>query len=183
VSRIGRLPIPVPENVQVDIQGSHVRVKGPKGELSFTFPAAMKIIFDEKARVVRVERPSDSKQHKAWHGTTRAVLNNMIIGVSRGFEKVLEVHGTGYRAEVKGKDLVLNVGFSHPVVVSPPPGIEFEASRGPNAYIIKVKGYDKVLVGQVAANIRKIRPPEPYKGKGIRYQGEVIRRKAGKAGR
>ncbi|NPA26819.1 MAG: 50S ribosomal protein L6 [Chloroflexi bacterium] len=183
MSRIGRLPIPVPENVQVEIRGSHVRVKGPKGELAFTFPAAMKIIFDEKTRTLRVERPSDEKQHKAWHGTTRAVLNNMVVGVSKGFQKVLEVRGTGYRAEVKGKDLVLNVGYSHPVVISPPPGIEFEARRGPQGYLITVKGYDKVLVGQVAANIRKVRPPEPYKGKGIRYQGEVVRRKAGKAGR
>ncbi len=183
MSRIGRLPIRVPENVQVHIQGSHVTVKGPKGELAFTFPAAMKITFDEARRELRVQRPSDEKQHKAWHGTTRAVLNNMVIGVSQGFEKVLELHGVGYRAEMKGQNLVLSVGFSHPVTVEPPPGITFETERAPNAYLIKVKGYDKVLVGQVAANIRKIRPAEPYKGKGLRYKGEHIRLKAGKAGR
>ncbi len=183
MSRIGRLPIRVPENVEVAVQGSYVKVKGPKGELAFTFPAAMKITFDPASRELRVERPSDAKQHKAWHGTTRAVLNNMVVGVSQGFEKVLELHGVGYRAEVKGKNLVLSVGFSHPVTVEPPEGITFEAERSPNAYIIKVKGYDKVLVGQVAANIRKIRPAEPYKGKGLRYKGERIRLKAGKAGR
>jgi len=183
VSRIGRLPVPVPANVQVEIKGAHVRVKGPKGELAHTFPAAMKITHNADEKAIIVERPSDERQHRAWHGMTRAIINNMVVGVSQGFEKVLEIHGVGYRAEMKGKDLVLHVGYSHPVPVSPPDGIEFDVDTKARPMRIVVRGYDKQQVGQVAADIRKVRPPEPYKGKGIRYAGEAVRRKAGKAGK
>jgi large subunit ribosomal protein L6 len=179
VSRIGRLPVEVPQGVDVVIKGSHVRVKGPKGQLEHTFPASMKITF--KDGNVKVERPSDERTHRALHGMTRALINNMVVGVSEGFEKVLEVNGVGYRAELSGKKLILNVGYSHPVEIEPPDGIVFDVDT--RARQIKVQGYDKVMVGQVAADIRKVRPPEPYKGKGIKYLDERIRRKAGKAGR
>lgn len=180
MSRIGRLPVPVPDGVQVEVKGSFVRVKGPKGELSHTFPAAMKITYVPEEKVIKVERPSDERQHRAWHGMTRALINNMVIGVTQGFEKVLEIHGVGYRAELKGRDLVLHVGYSHPVEIKAPEGIEFVVEGNTR---IRVKGYDKQKVGQVAADIRRVRPPEPYKGKGIRYEGEQIRRKAGKTGK
>jgi large subunit ribosomal protein L6 len=179
VSRIGRLPVEVPQGVDVVIKGSHVRVKGPKGQIEHTFPAAMKITL--KDDVVTIERPSDTRSHRALHGMTRALINNMVTGVSKGFEKVLEVNGVGYRAELSGKKLVINVGYSHPVEVEPPDGITFDVET--RTRLIKVQGYDKALVGQVAADIRKIRPPEPYKGKGIKYIDERIRRKAGKAGK
>ncbi len=179
MSRIGRMPVEVPQGVDVAIQGSHIRVKGPKGQLEHTFPAAMKITL--KAGVVTVERPSDEREHRALHGMTRAIINNMVTGVSQGFEKVLEVNGVGYRAELSGKNLVINVGYSHPVEVEPPHGITFDVDT--RARLIKIQGYDKAQVGQVAADIRKIRPPEPYKGKGIKYLDERIRRKAGKAGK
>lgn len=179
MSRIGRLPIEVPAGVDVKIKGSYVKVKGPKGEMEFTFTPEM-AIKQEDGQIV-VERPSDQPTHRALHGTTRSILNNMIIGVSKGFERILEIQGVGYRAELSGKNLVINVGFSHPVVVEPPEGITFEADM--KARQIKVSGYDKQVVGQVAADIRKLRPPEPYKGKGIRYLGEYVRRKPGKAGK
>jgi large subunit ribosomal protein L6 len=173
------MPVEVPQGVNVDIKGSHVRVKGPKGQMEHTFPAAMKIsIVDE---MVIVERPSDEREHRALHGMTRSLINNMVTGVSKGFEKVLEINGVGYRAELSGKKLVVNVGYSHPVEVEPPDGIFFEVDT--RARLIKIQGYDKAMVGQVAADIRKIRPPEPYKGKGIKYLDEKIRRKAGKAGK
>jgi len=179
VSRIGRLPVEVPQGVNIKIKGSNVRVKGPKGLLEHTFPASMKISF--KDGVVTVERPSDAHEHRALHGMTRALINNMVVGVSKGFEKILEINGVGYRAELSGKKLILNVGYSHPVEFEPPEGISFDVdSRGRQ---IKVQGYDKALVGQIAADIRKVRPPEPYKGKGIKYIDERIRRKAGKAGK
>jgi large subunit ribosomal protein L6 len=179
MSRIGKLPISVPGGVSVEIAGSTVRVKGPKGELSCAFPGEMS--FSLEAGTLNVIRASDEQQHRALHGMTRAVVNNMVTGVSEGFVKILEVEGVGYRSEMSGKNLMLYVGYSHPVEIAPPEGIEFEAeSRGRE---IRVKGIDKQLVGQVCANIRKIRPPEPYKGKGIRYQGEIIRRKAGKSGK
>jgi large subunit ribosomal protein L6 len=179
VSRIGRMPVEIPNGVEVDIKGSHVRVKGPKGELSHTFPADMSIAM--KGGQVEVTRPSDERTHRALHGMTRALINNMVVGVSTGFQKILEINGVGYRAEMKGKDLVLNVGYSHPVVVEPPTGISFEVDARTRQ--IKISGYDKQQVGQVAANIREVRPPEPYKGKGIKYLEEKIRRKAGKAGK
>jgi large subunit ribosomal protein L6 len=173
------MPVEVPQGVEVNIKGSHVRVNGPKGQLEHTFPAAMKI--SNKEGMIIVERPSDERDHRALHGMTRALINNMIVGVSAGFEKELEINGVGYRAELSGKKLVINVGYSHPVEVEPPAGITFEVDT--RARRIKVQGFDKAKVGQVAADIRKIRPPEPYKGKGIKYLGERIRRKAGKAGK
>jgi len=179
VSRIGRMPVEIPGGVQVDIKGSNVHVKGPKGELKRTFSPLIKINMD--GNVINVERNSDAPAERALHGTTRAVLANMIQGVSTGFEKVLEIQGVGYRAEMNGKNLILNVGYSHPVEIIPPEGVSFEADS--KARLIKVIGYNKEVVGQVAANIRKVRPPEPYHGKGIRYEGEYIRRKAGKAGK
>lgn len=179
MSRIGRLPVVVPEGVNVKVNGTHVLVKGPKGELDHVFPASMQIAY--KDGQIEVNRPSDDRDHRSMHGMTRALINNMVVGVSTGFEKVLEVNGVGYRAEMQGKNLVLNVGYSHPVVVEPPEGISFEVDM--KVRQIKIKGYDKQVVGQVAADIRKVRPPEPYQGKGIKYQEEKIRRKAGKAGK
>jgi large subunit ribosomal protein L6 len=179
VSRIGRMPVVVPSGVDVQIKGSHVRVKGPKGELEHTFPGDMKINLDDG--VITVERPSDERTHRALHGMTRAIINNMVEGVSTGFQKVLEVNGVGYRAELSGQNLILYVGFSHSVVIEPPEGISFEVDARTRQII--VRGYSKEQVGQVAADIRKVRPPEPYKGKGIKYLDEKIRRKAGKAGK
>lgn len=179
MSRIGRMPVEVPPGVEIKIKGSHIRVKGPKGELEHTFPVAMKISMDDG--VITVERPTDERTHRSLHGMTRALINNMVTGVSTGFEKVLEVNGVGYRAEISGNNLVLYVGYSHPVVVEPPEGITFDVDARTRQ--IFVRGYDKQAVGQAASDIRKIRPPEPYKGKGIKYLDEKIRRKAGKAGK
>jgi large subunit ribosomal protein L6 len=179
VSRIGLMPVVIPDGVAINIKGSNVKVKGPKGELEHTFPADMEIKLDNGE--VKVSRPTDEPTHRALHGMTRALINNMVVGVSSGFSKVLEINGVGYRAVVDGKDLVLNVGYSHPVKVEPPEGIEFEVDERTRQ--ITVKGYDKQVVGHVAADIRKVRPPEPYKGKGIKYLDERIRRKAGKAGK
>lgn len=179
MSRIGRMPVEVPQGVEVEIKGSHVRVKGPKGQLEHTFPAAMDISMEDGQ--IAVKRPSDEGRHRALHGMTRALVNNMVVGVTQGFEKVLEVNGVGYRAELKGENLILNVGYSHPVEVKPPNGIAFEVDTRTRQ--IKIQGYDKAVVGQIAADIRKVRPPEPYKGKGIKYLDERIRRKAGKAGK
>jgi large subunit ribosomal protein L6 len=179
MSRVGRLPIEVPSGVDVEIKGAHVRVKGPKGELSHTFPPVVEIALEDGQ--VTVTRISEEKFHRAMHGTARAVLNNMIVGVSAGFEKFLEIHGVGYRAEMSGKNMILSVGYSHPVEIIPPEGITFEVLERNN--LIRVAGYDKQVVGQISAEIRKVRPPEPYKGKGIRYRGEYVRRKAGKAGK
>jgi large subunit ribosomal protein L6 len=179
VSRVGRMPVEVPGGVQVDIKGSNVHVKGPKGELKRTFSPLIDIKMD--GNLITVERKSDAPAERALHGTTRAVLANMVFGVSTGFEVVLEVEGVGYRAEMSGNNLVLHVGYSHPVEMEPPEGVSFEADA--KSRQIKVLGYDKEQVGQTAANVRKVRPPEPYHGKGIRYAGEYIRRKAGKAGK
>ncbi len=179
MSRIGRMPIPVPQGVTVDIRKNTVRVKGSKGELSRTFDSDMQITLEDNQVVVR--RPSDLRRHRALHGLTRALLNNMVIGVSQGFSRRLRIEGVGYRAELQGENLVLNVGYSHPVVVEPPAGISFEIEKGYRS--INVSGIDKELVGEIAARIRRVRPPEPYKGKGIRYDGEHVRRKAGKAGK
>ncbi len=179
MSRIGRTPIPVPPGVDVTIEdGNLVRVKGPLGQLERQLPADMRIVQEDGTLLV--ERPSEAKQHKALHGLTRSLLANMVIGVSDGFQKVLEINGVGYRAQKTGKDLTLSLGFSHPVVVTPPDGIEL--NTGERGTII-VSGADKQLVGEIAANIRGLRPPEPYKGKGVKYADERIRRKAGKAGK
>lgn len=179
MSRIGRMPIPLPKGVEVKVDGAHVSVKGPKGEMKRSFPVDMVISMDEGRLVVN--RPSDAQHHRALHGMTRALLNNMVTGVSSGFERTLEINGVGYRADMNGTNLMLYVGYSHPVEYKPPEGISFETDARTRQ--VKIKGYDKELVGQVAANIRKIRPPEPYKGKGIKYIEETIRRKAGKAGK
>jgi large subunit ribosomal protein L6 len=179
VSRVGRLPVTVPSGVQVNINGLDVSIKGPKGSIARTFAPGVTIMMEDGHIVV--QRDSDIPTLRALHGTTRALINNMVTGVSTGFITVLEIEGVGYRAEISGKDLVLYVGYSHPVPVPPPDGITFEVDTKTRQ--IKVLGYDKEQVGQVAANIRSIRPPEPYHGKGIRYLGEKIRRKAGKSGK
>jgi len=179
VSRIGRLPVVVPNGVQVNVQGSDVHVKGPKGELKRSFSPQIEIAMEDGQVVVK--RKSDAAAERALHGTTRAVIANMIHGVSSGFERALQVEGVGYRAELQGKDLALFVGYSHPVKMEPPAGISFEVDL--KTRTIKVLGYDREVVGQTAAEIRGVRPPEPYHGKGIRYVGEKVRRKAGKAGK
>lgn len=179
MSRVGRLPVALPSGVDVKIDGSHVKVKGPKGEMEFIFSPAIEIILIENE--IKINRPSDTREMRSLHGTTRALIQNMIIGVTEGFQKELQLVGVGYRANMEGKNLVLNVGFSHTVVVEPPEGITFEV--GERAQQVFISGIDKQSVGQVAADVRKIRPPEPYKGKGIRYKDEYIRRKAGKAGK
>lgn len=179
MSRIGRLPVEIPAGVQVNVSANVVEVKGPKGTMKREFLPQVSIRVEENQLIV--ERDSDEAFSRAIHGTTRAVIQNMVTGVSTGFTRVLEVQGVGYRAEMNGNKLVLNVGYSHPVELDPPTGISYDAD--PKARTISVSGYDKEVVGQVAADIRKIRPPEPYKGKGIRYQGERVRRKAGKAGK
>jgi len=176
VSRIGKLPITVPNGVEVELNGSNVSVKGPKGSMQREFSSLVDIKKEEDKLVVM--RSSDEKIVRALHGTTRAVLNNMVIGVSNGFERILEIEGVGYKAELDGKNLVLSLGFSHPVVVKPLDEIEFDVQEK-NRRIV-VRGISKEIVGQVASDIRKIRPPEPYHGKGIHYLGEKIRRKAGK---
>lgn len=179
MSRIGRMPITVPQNVEIKIDGTQVSVSGPKGNMTREFHPEMEISRENGDLVVK--RPSDAPHHRALHGMTRSLLNNMVVGVSSGYERVLEINGVGYRADMNGKQLVLYVGYSHPVTVEPPEGISFEVETRTRQ--IKVLGFDKELVGQIAANIRKVRPPEPYKGKGIKYLEEKIRRKAGKTGK
>jgi len=171
--------VEIPSGVDVKIEGTHVLVKGPKGELEYTFSSDLEIK-EENGEIV-ITRPNDQREIRSLHGTTRALINNMVLGVTEGFEKELRLVGVGYRATMSGTNLVLNVGYSHPVEIEPPDGITFEVGER-NQQVI-VRGYDKQKVGQIAADIRKVRPPEPYKGKGIRYQGEWIRRKAGKAGK
>jgi large subunit ribosomal protein L6 len=175
MSRIGRKPIPVPEAVTVEIAPGQVAVKGPKGELNQQLSPDMKIAQAENE--VTIDRPTDRGEHRALHGLTRSLIANMVEGVTDGFEKQLEIQGVGYRAQLKGKTLEMALGYSHPVTIEPPEGIEFVV---PQPTEIVVKGIDKQLVGQVAADIRKRRPPEPYKGKGIRYRGEHVARKVGK---
>jgi len=177
MSRIGRKPIPVPAGVTVTIDGSTVKVKGPKGELQREFRPEIGI--EQNDGELQVTRPSDSKEHRALHGLTRALLANMVEGVTAGFRRTLEIIGVGYRAEKKGDALVLTVGYSHQVTYPQPAGITISTTA---PTVVVVEGIDKAMVGQVAAEIRAVRPPEPYKGKGIRYQGEQVRRKAGKAG-
>ncbi len=176
MSRIGKQPIPIPSNVQVTLDGIAITIKGPKGELQRDIHPDMQVAVDDGSIVVR--RPSDRPNHRALHGLTRALLANMVIGVENGYSKTLEMQGVGYRVQLMGSNIQLAVGFSHPVDIVAPDGITFEIEG--NTKII-VHGIDKELVGQTAAEIRKVRPPEPYKGKGIRYEGEHVRRKAGKA--
>lgn len=178
MSRVGKVPITIPSGVEVQVKGAHVTVKGPKGELNRDLIPDMKLNLSDN--VLTVERPSDQSRHRAAHGLTRTLIANMVTGVSEGYAKMLELQGVGYRAQMQGKSLVLAVGYSHTVEVPPPPGIEFEVEGTTR---ITVRGINKEDVGQAAADVRKVRPPEPYKGKGIRYVGEYVRRKAGKAGR
>ncbi|MGC5627362.1 50S ribosomal protein L6 [Georgenia sp. Z1344] len=179
MSRIGKYPVSVPSGVEVTIEGPAVSVKGPKGTLSHTVKEPITVARDDDGAIV-VSRPDDERESRSLHGLTRTLINNMVIGVTDGYTKGLEIVGTGYRVVAKGSNLEFALGFSHPVVVSPPEGITFTV-EGPTK--IKVSGIDKQLVGETAANIRKIRKPEPYKGKGVRYEGEQVRRKVGKAGK
>ncbi|MBU5455728.1 50S ribosomal protein L6 [Caproiciproducens sp. MSJ-32] len=179
MSRIGRLPIAIPAGVTVEVSADNVvTAKGPKGQLVKAMHKDMNIAVVDNQVVVT--RPSDNKEHKALHGLTRTLINNMIIGVEKGFEKTLELVGVGYRAQLQGKKLVMNLGFSHPVEIEPVDGVTFET---PSATKVVVKGIDKELVGDVVADIRSWRKPEPYKGKGIKFENEVIRRKEGKTGK
>ena len=180
MSRIGKLPVSVPQGVTVNINKNAVTVKGPKGELNKSFPPEIDLK-QEDGQIV-VVRNSDHRLHRAKHGLTRALISNMVVGVSNGFTRKLKIEGVGYRAAVDGQNLVLSVGYSHPVVFEPPQGVSFEITdRNGREFVIS--GIDKEVVGEIAAKIRRVRPPEPYKGKGIAYEGEYIRRKAGKAGK
>jgi large subunit ribosomal protein L6 len=179
MSRIGRLPIAVPSGVQVKIDGHKVSVKGQRGELAREFHPEIEIKLED-GKVV-VTRPSDSPTHRALHGTTRALLNNMVTGVTQGFRKTLQIEGVGYRATMEGANVIFYLGYSHPIKVEPPAGIKFITDE--KAKTVTIEGNDREMVGQVTANLRKLRPPEPYKGKGVLYQGERVRHKAGKAGK
>lgn len=177
MSRIGKLPISVPKGVTVTLDGNTVKVKGPKGELTHRLPAGISV--EQANETLNVKRASDETNHKSLHGLTRSLIHNMVEGVTKGYQKQLEITGVGYKAEVRPYGLQLALGFSHPVEYKAPSGIKLTA---PQPTTIVIDGADKMMVGQVAAELRSLRPPEPYKGKGIRYAGEVIRRKAGKAG-
>ena len=178
MSRIGKLPVPVPAGVDVKIEGTNITVKGPKGTLTQDFPKEISVTYDDDK--VTVTRPDDAKQNRSYHGLIRALIQNMVTGVSQGFEISLDMVGVGYRAQMQGEKLVLAIGYSHPVEVTPGPGLSIEV---PAPTKILVKGFDKQAVGQLAADIRRIREPEPYKGKGIRYTNEFVRLKAGKSGK
>jgi large subunit ribosomal protein L6 len=178
MSRIGRLPVAIPTGVEVTIEGQAVKVKGPKGELSHTVAEPIAVAQGDEG--VEVTRPDDERESRSLHGLTRSLINNMVLGVTEGYEKKMEIHGTGYRVVAKGSNLEFSLGYSHPILVEAPQGISF-AVQSPNRF--SVQGIDKQLVGEVAANIRKLRRPDPYKGKGVRYEGEQIRRKVGKAGK
>ncbi|WP_059105450.1 50S ribosomal protein L6 [Shouchella shacheensis] len=178
MSRVGKKPITIPEGVTISFNGNLCTVKGPKGELSRELHPSIKVNVEESE--VTFERPSEHKEHRALHGTMRALVNNMVEGVSKGFERALELNGVGYRASKSGNKLVLNVGYSHPVEITPEEGIEIEV---PSNTKVVVKGINKERVGALASNIRSVRQPEPYKGKGIRYEGEYVRRKEGKTGK
>jgi len=179
MSRIGRLPVPVPSGVDVSIDGQAVTVKGPKGQLQHVVAAPITVARSVEG-TVEVKRPNDERQSRSLHGLTRTLIANMVLGVTQGYEKKMEIHGTGYRVVVKGRDLEFALGYSHAVTVKAPEGISFTVE---NPTRFAVQGIDKQLVGEIAANIRKLRKPDPYKGKGVRYAGEQIRRKVGKAGK
>ena len=178
MSRIGRLPVAIPSGVEINVEGQTVKVKGPKGELAHT--VAQPITVEKNDGEVQVSRPNDERESRSLHGLTRSLINNMVVGVTDGYEKKLEIHGTGYRVANQGGNLVFSLGYSHQITVEAPQGIAF-AVENPTRF--SVQGIDKQQVGEVAANIRKLRKPEPYKGKGVRYAGEQIRRKVGKAGK
>ena len=179
MSRIGRMPITVPNGVEVNVEGQEVTVKGPKGTLSQVIVEPIMVVRNEDGSV-GVERPDDDRRNRSLHGLSRTLINNMVVGVTEGYKKTLEIVGVGYRVAATGKDLEFALGFSHPVIVQAPEGISFDV-ESPTRF--HVSGIDKQLVGEVSAKIRKLRKPDPYKGKGVRYQGEVIRRKVGKAGK
>ncbi len=178
MSRIGRLPVAIPSGVEINVEGQTVKVKGPKGELAHT--VAQPITVEKNDDQVEVSRPNDERESRSLHGLTRSLINNMVLGVTEGYVKKLEIHGTGYRVQNKGGSLEFALGYSHSITVEPPQGITFTVE---NPTRFQVEGIDKQLVGEVAANIRKLRKPDPYKGKGVRYAGEHIRRKVGKAGK
>jgi large subunit ribosomal protein L6 len=178
MSRIGRLPVPVPSGVDIAVEGQTVKVKGPKGELSHV--VAEPITIERADGTLEVKRPDDARTSRSLHGLTRSLIHNMVLGVTEGYEKKLEIHGTGYRVQARGSNLEFALGYSHSITVEPPAGITFVVE---NPTRFSVQGIDKQLVGEVAANIRKLRKPDPYKGKGVRYAGEQIRRKVGKAGK
>ncbi|MFM7425019.1 MAG: 50S ribosomal protein L6 [Elainella sp.] len=178
MSRIGKRPIPIPKNVTVTITAQNVAVKGPKGELARSLPAEVEVL--QEGDTIQVNRRSESRVARQRHGLSRTLVANMVEGVSQGFQRRLEIQGVGYRAQVQGRNLVLSVGYSHPVQIEPPEGIQLAVENNTN---VIVSGINKEIVGNIAARIRAVRPPEPYKGKGIRYAGEVVRRKAGKAGK
>lgn len=181
MSRIGKKPVPVPAKVEFKIDGQHLKIKGPKGELSIDVHPQMTVKQEDDQLVV--SRPSDERKHKALHGLTRALIANMVTGVSDGFRRSLVIEGVGYQAEQRGNDLVMKLGYSHEIVVEAPPNITFDVPKEQRGRLIHIDGIDKQVVGQVAANIRELRPPEPYLGKGVRYDDEIIRRKAGKTGK
>ncbi|MGB3695320.1 MAG: 50S ribosomal protein L6 [Spirulinaceae cyanobacterium] len=178
MSRIGKRPIPIPSKVTVDIKGQHITVKGPKGTLDRVLPD--KVIVEQQGDTLEVQRQDESRTSRQLHGLSRTLVANMVEGVSQGYTKQLDIQGIGYRAQVQGKKLILNVGYSNPVEIDPPEGIQLAVEKNTQ---VTVSGINKEIVGNVAAKIRAVRPPEPYKGKGIRYQGEFVRRKAGKAGK
>jgi large subunit ribosomal protein L6 len=181
MSRIGKLPIPVPKNVTVTIDGSRVTVKGPKGELARDLNPKIRV--RQADGQILVERPNDERESRSLHGLTRTLVNNMVVGVTNGYEKILHMIGVGYKATMQGKAMQINIGFSHPVLREPPQGIDFDVEPGKGVTKLFVRGIDKQKVGQTAAELRSIRPPEPYKGKGIRYATEVVQKKMGKAGK
>lgn len=181
MSRIGKHPIPVPKGVQVAVDGHRVTVSGPKGKLVRDLHPDIRV--RQMDGQILVERPSDERTHRALHGLTRTLVNNMVMGVTAGFEKALAMIGVGYKAQMQGKAMLINIGYSHPVLREPPPGVEFAVEPGKGQTRLVVRGIDKELVGQTAAELRGIRPPEPYKGKGIRYENEKVQRKEGKAGK
>jgi large subunit ribosomal protein L6 len=179
MSRIGKMPVIIPAKVQVTINGQEIKVKGPKGELAWVMPEGMTL--EQADGKLTIQRASEERHHRELHGLTRALIHNMVTGVSTGFRKMLIIEGVGYRAELKGKDLIMYLGYSHPIEIKPEPNITF--TLGEKGQSLFIDGIDKARVGQVAADLRALRPPEPYKGKGVRYDKEVIRRKAGKAGK
>ena len=176
MSRIGKQPIHLPDGTNIKIEGSSINVQGPKGNTSYSLPECIHIV--KEKNIIKLEKNNNTKKTKSLYGLSRTLINNMIIGVSNGFSKQLEIHGVGYRSQIQGKSLVLNVGYSHPIEIEPEESIAIKVE---NSTLITVQGYDKEIVGQTAAKIRAVRPPEPYKGKGIRYRNEIIKRKVGKA--
>ncbi len=181
MSRIGRKPVAIPAKVEIKLDGQHLKVKGPKGELEMEIHPDMHVEMEDGQ--LMVTRPSDLKHHRALHGLTRALIANMVQGVSEGFRRTLMIEGVGYQAQLQDSNLVMKLGFSHDVVIEPPPNVTFDVPKDKRGTLLHIDGIDKQVVGQLAANIRGLRPPEPYKGKGVRYEGEIIRRKAGKAGK